>query len=110
MVRIKRKKWSILLDNLQKGGLFRWNYTLDKVRSELTAMGYESKDCGRAGIVALAGGKKPGKTILLRVDMDALPLQEMTGLDFASQTPGKMHGCGHTCSMWQSERIFRLVL
>ena len=74
---------------------FDLNYTLDKVRSELTAMGYEPKDCGRAGIVALAGGKKPGKTILLRADMDALPLQEMTGLDFASQTPGKMHGCGH---------------
>ena len=74
---------------------FDLNYTLDKVRSELTAMGYEPKDCGRAGIVALAGGKKPGKTILLRADMDALPLQEMADVPFASQTEGKMHGCGH---------------
>ena len=70
-------------------------YTIEKVKSELRAMGYDPQDCGKAGVVALAGGKKPGKTILLRADMDALPLQEMTGLPFASQTPGKMHGCGH---------------
>ena len=74
---------------------FDLHYTLDKVRAELTAMGYEPADCGRAGIVALAGGKKPGKTILLRADMDALPLEEMAAVDYASQTPGKMHGCGH---------------
>ena len=74
---------------------FDLSYTLDKVRSELRAMGYEPQDCGKAGIVALAGGKKPGKTILLRADMDALPLQETLDLPYASRTPGKMHGCGH---------------
>ena len=43
----------------------------------------------------LMGGKKPGKTILLRGDMDALPVQEESGVDFASEVPGRMHGCGH---------------
>ncbi|MBR4862222.1 MAG: amidohydrolase [Firmicutes bacterium] len=74
---------------------FELNHTLEKVRTELKAMGYEPKDCGKAGIVALAGGKKPGKTILLRADMDALPIQEALDLPFASQSPNKMHACGH---------------
>ena len=65
------------------------------VKKALTEMGYEPKDCGKAGVIALAGGKKPGKTILLRGDMDALPIQEESGVNYASEVPGKMHGCGH---------------
>lgn len=65
------------------------------VKKALAEMGYEPKDCGKAGVIALAGGKKPGKTILLRGDMDALPIQEESGVDYASEVPGKMHGCGH---------------
>ena len=65
------------------------------VKQALTEMGYTPQDCGKAGIIALAGGKHPGKTILLRGDMDALPIQEESGVDFASEVPGKMHGCGH---------------
>ena len=65
------------------------------VKKALTEMGYEPKDCGKAGVIAMAGGKKPGKTILLRGDMDALPIQEESGVDYASEVPGKMHGCGH---------------
>ena len=51
-------------------------HTKELVKKALTEMGYEPKDCGKAGIIALAGGKKPGKTILLRADMDALPIPE----------------------------------
>ncbi len=40
-------------------------------------------------------GTKPGKTLAFRSDIDALPVEEQTGYDFASKTPGKMHACGH---------------
>src|SRR6516162_3837888 len=49
-------------------------------------------------MVSLAGtkpGTQTGRTILLRGDMDALPMPEETGLDFASKIPGRMHACGH---------------
>ena len=74
---------------------FELPVTGTRVKRELEAMGYEPMNCGRAGIVALAGGKKPGKTILLRADMDALPLEEETESDYRSEMPGRMHGCGH---------------
>lgn len=47
------------------------------------------------GFVAILRGPANGRTVLLRGDMDALPLEEDTGLDFASRTPGAMHACGH---------------
>jgi amidohydrolase len=48
-----------------------------------------------SGIVALLEGTRPGPTMLLRGDMDALPMPEDTGLDFASHVEGAMHACGH---------------
>ena len=68
--------------------------TVDFVKKQLTDMGYEPVDCGRAGLVALAGGKREGKVFLLRADMDALPMREESGEDFAAQN-GRMHACGH---------------
>ena len=47
------------------------------------------------GLVATIHGGKPGKTVGLRTDTDALSFQEETGLPFASCDPGKMHACGH---------------
>lgn len=68
--------------------------TVAYVRQELTNMGYNPIECGKAGLVALAGGKKPGKVFLIRGDMDALPITEEADVDFRS-TNGKMHACGH---------------
>ncbi|MEV0416445.1 M20 family metallopeptidase [Streptomyces sp. NPDC050448] len=48
-----------------------------------------------SSVTATLEGARPGPTVLLRADMDALPLDEETGLDFASQVPGAMHACGH---------------
>ena len=48
-----------------------------------------------SGIVGVLRGGRPGPVVLLRADMDALPVHEDTGLEFASENPGFMHACGH---------------
>lgn len=63
------------------------------VEKKLEEMGITPKRVGGNGLVATLG--KPGKTILLRADMDALPMQEESGLDFASENAGVAHCCGH---------------
>lgn len=68
--------------------------TKEYVKNELIKMGYEPKECGKAGLIALVGGKKPGKVFLIRGDMDALPIEEQADIDFKA-TNGKMHACGH---------------
>jgi amidohydrolase len=66
------------------------------VAKELEALGLEvTKGIGKTGVVGLLEGAKPGPTILLRFDMDALPILEDTGADYASQNAGVMHACGH---------------
>ena len=65
------------------------------VKRHLTEMGYTPQECGKCGLVALAGGKKKGRTILIRADMDALPIEEEAEVEDRSETPGRMHGCGH---------------
>ncbi|OQA84330.1 MAG: putative hydrolase YxeP [Lentisphaerae bacterium ADurb.Bin242] len=49
----------------------------------------------KTDVVALLAGKNPGANVTLRADIDALPMQEETGLPYASEIPGRMHGCGH---------------
>lgn len=49
----------------------------------------------QSGIVAIINGKGAGRTIGLRADFDALPIEEETGVEYASTHPGKMHACGH---------------
>ncbi len=70
--------------------------TLAKVRAELADLPLEWREGPSCtGAVAILKGGKPGRTVLLRGDMDALPMPEETGLDFASAIPNRMHACGH---------------
>jgi len=66
------------------------------VARELNELGLEvTSGIAETGVVALVEGERPGPVILLRFDMDALPIQEETGAEYASQNPGVMHACGH---------------
>ncbi len=66
------------------------------VAKELESLGIEvTKGVGKTGVVGLLEGAKPGPTLLLRFDMDALPIAEETGVEYASQSQGVMHACGH---------------
>ncbi|MEO9132481.1 MAG: M20 family metallopeptidase, partial [Sphingomonas sp.] len=71
--------------------------TTEKIKAALAGLPLEYRDSSSTtGFIAiLRGGRDNGRTVLLRGDMDALPMQEDTGLDFASQVPGAMHACGH---------------
>ncbi len=66
------------------------------VANLLTQWGIEiHQGIGKTGVVGVLPGKGAGKTIGLRADMDALPIDEKTNLPFASKNPGVMHACGH---------------
>jgi amidohydrolase len=76
--------------------MYQERRTAALVADRLTALGIEHrKGVGGTGVVGVIRGGRPGKTVLLRADMDALPIDEATGLPFASETPGLMHACGH---------------
>ena len=66
------------------------------VADALRGLGLEPRSGrGTTSVTATIEGGRPGRTTLLRADMDALPLREDTGLDFASEIDGAMHACGH---------------
>lgn len=70
--------------------------TTEKIREILKAEGIEILSCGlKTGLAAIIRGEKGGPVKALRCDIDALPIQEESGLSYASLYPGKMHACGH---------------
>ena len=79
--------------------LFDTHRTSALVAKKLKAFGCDEivEGIGRTGVVAVIKGKSTtsGKVIGLRADMDALPIHEQTGLEYASKTDGAMHACGH---------------
>jgi amidohydrolase len=79
-------------------------YTEEKtsryVAAYLKSLGLEVKTgIARYGVVSLLAGGSPGRTLMIRADMDALEIDEETGLDFASTHKGVMHACGHDAHM-----------
>src|SRR5437762_2182574 len=80
--------------------LYDVHRTAASVAEKLKAFGCDEvvPGVGRTGVVGVIKGKKPAgsvKAIGLRADMDALPIEEATGLPYKSTVPGKMHACGH---------------
>ncbi len=82
--------------------LYEVHRTAADVAAKLRAFGCDEvvEGIGRTGVVGVVRGEgsapgKPGRVIGLRADMDALPITEETGKPWASETPGKMHACGH---------------
>jgi hippurate hydrolase len=73
--------------------------TAADVAAKLRAFGFDEvvEGIGRTGVVGVLRGRAPGtgRAIGLRADMDALPIREESGKPWASETPGKMHACGH---------------
>jgi hippurate hydrolase len=78
--------------------LYEVHRTAASVAEKLKAFGCDEvvTGIGRTGVVGVIRGRKGGgRTIGLRADMDALPIEEATGLSYKSTVPGKMHACGH---------------
>ncbi|GED12269.1 M20 metallopeptidase family protein [Aneurinibacillus migulanus] len=69
--------------------------TAGYIREQLESMGLVTRSYTGKDVVAYIEGTEAGKTVALRADIDALPIQEETELPFASQNPGVMHACGH---------------
>ena len=75
---------------------FKETRTSGIVADQLRSLGLEVRTgVGETGVVALLAGAKPGRTVAIRADMDALPITEAQDRPYASQTPGVMHACGH---------------
>lgn len=86
------KEWRRALHERAETG-FALKETNKYIKEQLKALNCEPKDCGKAGVATIIG-KERERCVLLRADMDGLPMSENTGLPFASKS-GNMHACGH---------------
>src|SRR5512134_1850145 len=77
---------------------FEERRTAGVVAERLRALGLEVRTgVAKTGVLATIRGGQRGRTVLLRADMDALPIQEENDTPYRSQVAGKMHACGHDC-------------
>jgi len=84
--------------------------TAGVIAKTLTGLGLEfMTGVAKTGVIALLETGKPGPTVLVRFDMDALPIQEQNTVDYASQTPGVMHACGHDAHVAIGLGVARLL-
>lgn len=79
---------------------YQEHWTTAFIREKLQSYGIATESCGgETGLVGILHGATAGRCVALRADIDALPVQEKTGLPFASATDGLMHACGHDAHM-----------
>ena len=79
------------------------------VEDYLHKLDIPTKRIAGTGIVGVLKGGKPGKTVMLRCELDALPITEENGLPFCSVNPGVMHACGHDCHATVSMQIAKIL-
>ena len=78
------------------------------IEEELHKIGLNTRRVGETGVYAILEGSKPGKALILRADIDALPITETHECPYKSVNPGKMHACGHdahTAALLEAARI-----
>ncbi len=82
------------------------------IQNKLTEYGIPFQIMAKTGVVGLIQGEKPGKTILLRADMDGLPIQEEADVPYTSEHEGFMHACGHdvhvTCLLGAAKLLYNM--
>lgn len=89
---------------------FSEHRTAQVIAGELEQFGLDVKTgVAQTGVLATLQGGKAGKTVMLRFDMDALPVNEENEADYASETPGVMHACGHDGHMAAGLTIARML-
>ena len=88
---------------------FREFRTANIIERRLADCGLRVRRCAGTGVIGVLEGAKPGKTLMLRSDMDALPLAENNELPFCSQNPGVMHACGHDCHVAVQLQVAKLL-
>ncbi len=111
--------WSSILDealtfrhNLHQLPELTWQEqnTAQLIRNALDRLDIPWRSCARHGTVATLAPAATGKHIALRADIDALPIEEATGLDYQSANPGCMHACGHdghTATLWAAAALLK---
>ena len=77
----------------------RETHTASRIEAALNGWGIPTRRLTDTAVTGVLKGGLPGPVAALRADMDALPLTEATGVDFASKNPGVMHACGHDIHM-----------
>lgn len=78
---------------------FKEDKTLERIKSELRTLGLQVHEIKEGGLYSDIVGEKPGKTVAVRADVDALPVTEETEVPFKSKNIGVMHACGHDAHM-----------
>jgi len=85
--------------------------TSEIIARELSDLGLDVQTkVGRTGVVGLLEGAFDGPTILVRADMDGLPIQEQNTVDYISRTPGKMHACGHDAHITMALAVAKIMV